>query len=135
MTVRTLSGRDGFVEKDGSPVGGLDEWEWNESMKTEEGGSFGSIYSDPLAMIISGKISCKGKWARGDASGQGAVETGFRAGDTVTLTLAVSGESGEAYVVDCLLTEVKRGAKWSGASVFEFSGEQRGEPGTVAAHT
>jgi hypothetical protein len=134
MAVRTISGRDGFVEIDGALVGGLDEWEWTESMKTEEGGSFGSIYADPLESIISGKIACKGKWARGDGSGQGGVETKFRVGDTVALTLAESGESGETYVVNALLTEVKRGAKWQGGSVFEFSAEQRGAPTSVASH-
>jgi hypothetical protein len=130
-----ITGRTGFVELGGALIGGLDEWEWTESMKTEEGGSFGSIYSNPLEGPISGKISVKGKWARGDASGQGATETQFRAGGTAVLTLAESDQSGETYVVNALLTEVKRGAKWVGGTTFEFSAEQRGAPTTVAAHS
>jgi hypothetical protein len=135
MAAEGLTGRDGVVEVDAVAIGVINEWSLSEKTKTQETGGFGSQYSKKKPTIIDGSGSCKGTWARGDAAGQGSVDTKFRTGTLVSLTLGVSDQTGESYVYPAYITELKSGAKWDGAADFEFSFETFGEPTTIPAHS
>lgn len=134
MSVVGMTGRDGVVEVDGAAVGSINEWSLSEKIKTQETGGFGSAYSKKKPTIIEGSGSCKGTWATGDSTGQGSVDTKFRAGTLVVLTLGVTADSATAYVYNAYITEIKSGAKWEGEASFEFSFETYGAPTSVPTH-
>jgi hypothetical protein len=134
MAAQGLTGRDGSVEINGALIGKLRQWSWDEEASVVDTGGFGSQYEEPAPSRIKGTGSCTGIWARGDAAGQGAVETTLATGTSVNLTLAVSQVAGESYVVPAFVTKIHRGAKYDGEAEFSFDWSQNGAPTTIATH-
>lgn len=134
MAAEGLTGIDGSVEIDGALIGVLDTWTLDLNMPVVKTGGFGTKWQKNKPGVADGTGNAKGKWARDDASGQGAVEQAFKLQTKVVLTLSVTTESGESYVCPAYITKITAAGNWEGTADFSFDFALDGEPTTYPTH-
>jgi hypothetical protein len=90
MVAVPITGTDGSIEVDSTPIENMQEWSYKPEANIIEGmGGFGSAWDQNAVGLLEGSGSCKGVFATG-ATGQAALETAFYARQLVVLNLAAT---------------------------------------------
>lgn len=133
MSAEGLTGLNGAVLIGGANVASIREWTWTRESTTVDTGGFGDVYEKTRVTRKRGSGSFRGLWAKGDATGQGAVEDAYENSDLVSLSLQL--ESGKVYVLNAYLSQLEAGAQYDGATTFNCSFVQYGAPTSMADHS
>jgi hypothetical protein len=133
MVAVPITGTDGSIEVDGTPVENMQEWSYKPEVNIIEGmGGFGSEWDQNAAGLLKGSGSCKGVFATG-ATGQAAIETAVYTRALVVLNLkAVSG--GTAQSINARISNLQITMPNDDKSEWSFDYTQYGAPISYISH-
>jgi hypothetical protein len=133
MVAVPITGTDGSIEVDGTPIENMQEWSYEPEANIIDGmGGFGGAWDQNAVGLLKGSGSCKGVFATG-AAGQAALEAAFYAKALVVLNLkAVSG--GTALSINARIGKLTTTLPNDDKSEWSFDYTQYGAPISYISH-
>jgi hypothetical protein len=133
MVAVPITGTDGSIEVDSTPVENMQEWSYKPEANIIEGmGGYGSDWDMNAAGLLKGSGSCKGVFATG-ATGQAALETAFYARQLVVLNLAAT-SGGTPLSINARIANLQITMPNDDKSEWSFDYTQYGAPISQISH-
>lgn len=133
MVAVPITGTDGSIEVDSTPIENMQEWSYEPEANIIDGmGGFGSSWDMNAAGLLSGSGSCSGVFATG-AAGQAALETAFYNRSLVVLNLAAT-SGGTPLSINARINKLTITMPNDDKSEWSFDFTQYGAPISQISH-